>query len=355
MVNALWVRFDGEPLDRLGLGYSSPEYSTSFGSPGGGGCEEAEITLSAKPGYRSTLLYEGAYMEVMLGSSRMFSGIVDSIDRDTWAIHARGLAKEADHVLCLDAVYQTTTIVDVAIFAAVNRGLIPQWKEPNSISAVAYGSSAVSEAPNYLNTLLDGVAEAAGKWWTLWADGIIRLESLPTTPTYHLFPKAIDLPISYEESASDIILRYVDNGTHAGATASWLVPSVRRKELAVDATPLGEIPNAQAGAIAHGIVLQGKPKPGYTASLEVSRWTMLGPNLGPIDPRRVRAGEMVRLHGVSDPVTHEGHHDFVIGRTKLGAGGKTLQIDPMGLITNGSQEDVIAKILAAAWDEKFKG
>lgn len=356
MGNALFVRLDGEPLDKLGLGYSDPVYSTSFGQPGGGGCEEAEFTLSAPLGYRSHLLREGIYMEVLLGSHPVFTGHVDGVDRDTWAVHARGLAKEAANVLCFDSGYQTSTIADTVIDAAYfTRLFLQYWKRPTSISSTPYGGAAVTDAPNYLNTLLDGVSQVAGKWWTIWADNIIRLESVPTVPTYHMMPKSIDLPTSYEESASDIFLRYVDSTTHVAQTASAVTPSPFRKELAVDVTGLGEITNAAAGAHAAGIVAQGKPKPGYTASVEVTKWTLLSDNLGPVDPRRVRAGEMVRLHGVSNPLTNVGHHDFVIGRTKLGAGGKSLVIDPMGLTTNGSQEDVIAKVLAAAWDEKFKG
>lgn len=356
MGNALFVRLDGEPLDRLGIGYSDPIYSTSFGQPGGGGCEEAETTLSAPIGYRSHLLREGAYMEVLLGSYPVFAGIVDGVDRDTWVIHARGLAKEATNILCFDGSYETSTVADTVIDAAkATRLMIQHWRRPTSISSVPYGASAVTDAPNYLNTLLDGVGEAAGKWWTVWADGIVRLESVPTVPTYHMLPNSIDLPTSYEESASDIFLRYFDSTSHVAQTASSLVPSPLRKEFAVDATALGEISNAAAGVYAAGIVAQGKPKPGYTASVEVTKWKILNDNLGPVDARRVRAGEMVRLHGVSNPLTGAGHHDFVIGRTKLGAGGKSLQIDPMGLVTNGSQEDVIAKVLGAAWEEKFKG
>jgi hypothetical protein len=61
---------------------------------------------------------------------------------------------------------------------------------------------------------------------------------------------------------------------------------------------------------------------------------------------------MIRIHGVANDLTREGHHDFILGRARYGGG--TLQIDPMGLVTNGSQEDVVAKILGAAWAQKFQ-
>jgi len=358
MGSSLFVKLNGEYLDRLGLGYSDPTYSSTFGQPGGGGCEEAETTLSAPIGYRSHLLREGAHMEVLLGSYPVFSGTVDSVDRDAWAIHAKGLKMHAATCGSLDGAYQTTTIADDAIVAGYNRGMLPYWILAGSISSTTYGSVDVTDGPNYLSTILDGVASKAGKWWTVWADNIIRLESVPTVPTYHMVPKSIDLPVSYDEYSSDVVLRFFDSTTHVGATNAGSLASAKAvfpKEVFVDATQLGEISNAEAAALVAGIFAQGQALPGYEASVEVSRWKLLNDNLGPVDLRRVRAGEMVRLHGVSNDLTHEGHHDFTIGRANASPGGQTLQLDPMGLVSNGSQEDVIAKVLGAAWDEKFKG
>jgi hypothetical protein len=289
MGNALSVKLDGEYLDTLGLGYSDPVYSGSYGSPGGGGCEEATTTLSAPFGYRHQILREGVDMEVLLGSHPVWTGVVDSIDRDTWEIHGRGIAKMATNIAALDATGNPTTVADTAIDAAVfTRGLlVGRWYRPTSISNTPYGANTETDAPNTLATLLDAVAAAQGKWWTVWADRSIRLEPLPTVPTFHMLPKSVDLPVSYEEYASNIVLRYYDSTTHVAQTVTASDPVAEAaypKEYVTDALALGEITAAEATGYAQGIIDQGKARPGYAASVEVTPWQLLNDNFGPVDP-----------------------------------------------------------------------
>lgn len=346
-------------LDSLGLGYST-QWSDSFGATGGGGCDEATVTLAAPAGYRHPDLRAGKPLTVKNGGYTVFSGQIDDVDVDTWEIHAQGLSRLAADALCLDGSGNTTSIANTAIDQAIAEGYLPGVTRPTSISSTAYSASSSTTDVNTLDTLLDGVAQEAGKWWTIWADGIIRLEAVPTVPYYHLVPKAVDLPVTYEDYASVIKLRYYNSTSHAAATATATdaeAAAFLKKALAVDATDLGEISATRAGNLAAGILAQGRATPGYTASVEASGWQLLNDNFAPVDPATVRAGRLVRLHGrfAAGP-TIAPYVDFTIGRSSHDTTEpSTVTLDPMNLTTNGAQEDVIAMVLGAAWDQKFGG
>jgi len=353
----LTVRLGDTWVDELGVGYSLPEWSTSFGASAGG-CDESSVTLVIPPNYRHQALKMGARYRVYSGGSVAFQGRIDEIDRLAGTIHAVGLGRQATTTLCYASndTGAPTGVADTAVDTGIARGALAYCSRPTTIRSTAVGGDDSLNKPSYVSELLDAAQEAAGKFWTVWEDGVFRLESLPTVPSYFLFPESVDLPISYDEYASDIQLRYIHTtGVFASVfDGDPIASAAYRKEAAVDATALGEISTPEAVAHVQGILAQGKSKPGYTASVETTRWLLLGRNLQPVDLRRVRAGQLVRSFGVSliggvaSPWV-----DWTIGRTKYVGGQDSIIIDPVGLVSNGSQEDVIAKVLSAAWEKKF--
>ena len=320
-----------------------------------GGNFEVSWTLELPVGYTHPALRRGASVQVLDGGLVVWSGLLSQPDRSTWECVATGLSREAESgssniaYMALDGSGNSTSIPDVAIDAAIARGL--PWVRRDSFSATAYTDNADNSEPlRSLGDLLDLVATEAGKRWAVWADGAVVLAADPTTPTWHLTPGAADLGYADDEYASTILGRYLRKSdltyqtviiTDADAEAAR-----GHREFSVDLTSLGPITTAKATGIANGILAKGKSRLGWTNGIEAGAWDITTPGGVSADLTLINAGDMIRLHGIWDERLSVPYLDVVIGERRYTVGEQTVQLTPVDYQARtlaSVVEDVVAK------------
>lgn len=326
-----------------------------------GGCAEASWAMDLGPDNTPPALARGALVEIMDGLTRTWVGLLSEPDRgDGWTLNARGLASEAVSYLCIDSNGNPTSIPDTAIDRAILRGL--PWTRPASVSNVRFSVADTTTNLNRLDLLLNAYAESVGKQWAVFADGAVQVAANPTVPTWVLSPGAGVMGVADDDYVSVIYARYVTAvaGTPP-APSAWATTvvadpnAVGRRERALDLTPLGVMTQSRATSLAQARLDQGKARRGWTNGLEAAAtdlWT-----LGGIPARlcRVKAGDMLRIHGVLDA---QGNLDVgvsidvVLGEVKYTDGADTITLNPVGLVDR-DLESVLAT--PAVPEEAFAG
>lgn len=298
-----------------------------------GGCKEASWRMDLAPTFVHSALVPGAMVELRAGSSNVFWGKMTEPDQDDdWTFHALGLAELGRDYLCFDGPGRnSTSIPDVAIDQAIADGL--PWRRTSSLSSVPFAAEE-PDGINKLGDLLDAWATGEGKRWGVGADGVVYAEETPTEPTWHLAPGVGRLGLADDDYASNLYGRYLGAGGYA--TASVEDAASRRKfgyrAAEVDLTPLGLIDNARAEGFLNGMLALGKARQGFTNGVEVARSQLTYPGGGAAYLPFVKAGELVRMHGVLDEQAQvHPHVDWVIGETQYVAGADTITLTPAGL------------------------
>lgn len=276
----------------------------------------------------------GSLVEIFDGGMRIWLGSLNQ-PGTTGEFVASGAWTEARGVYALDGSGNATNTPDTAIDQAISRGAV-SWTRPASLSAAAWGTPG---EPMELDRLLDEAMAGLGKRWYVDADGAVRATTDPTTPTYHV-PQGVagnGLTLAEDAYFSHLIGRFIVSGGtfqtvtvgNADAAARW-----GRKEGLVDLTPMGVITAPTATTqLTNRLALSGA-RMGYAEGLELGHGQITTPGGVPVALTMPRAGEMVRLMGVTDetwptgalPVT-----DIVIAKSTYREGSGVVQLEPMGL------------------------
>ena len=304
-------------------------------------------------------LFERRHLvEIFEGPVRRWVGTLSEPDRESWTLNAQGLARAADHCLCLDAAGgATTSVPNTAIDRGITDGILP-WTRPASISSVAFSNASTTDGLNYLTPLLDGFADEEGKRWGVGADGAVRMTADPTTPTYQTTPGVARLSLADDEYATHLVGRRMVTSTtyqshfrdDTDAADRWGV-----REFGVDLTGLGIITNLRAAAILEGMLAKGKARTGYTNRLEMDRTQLLTAGGVPAHLAAVTAGQMLRLNGFFDEgrsLAGKTYVDIVIGETDYVDGEDVITLAPVGLVDRSLQDVLSATNLAPI---RFKG
>lgn len=326
----------------------APWGSLEWGTKLRGGMDEITFSMDTDANFRHPALRPDVLVEVYDNAQRIGAGLLDEPDVASGSFTARGLYRAAENYLCLTSVGANTSVANTAIDQAIARGL--PWRRIASFSTTPYtgdGSTAGS-APNYLHTLLDGVTDEAGTFWSLDPDGAVVNAPLTTVPSWHLGPGLTDLGLAEDQYASDLFGRFF-NTAAAYQTVVRADADARaafgRREAPVDLTPLGPIAATRAQQILDGLLAKGRARPAFTQSLEVSASQLISAGGVEADLSMVQAGQMVRSHGFFDDIRAldgRTYLDWVIGETKYADGEETITLSPQGLAPRD-----LAAVLAA--------
>lgn len=331
------LRVDGHWLSEIGP-WAPPTYATVAD----GGSDTCEWKMVLPPAFSSSSLRRGRVVEVMLGPIPIWAGLLAQPeyagDDEGWSFHADGHHVSASGFACLTSGGATTSTPDTAIDTAIADGI--GWTRPVSISSASFADQDETASINKLSDLLDAYALSASQRWGVDPYGRVYIAADPTEPDYILVPGAVTrYGLADDEYASGIVLSYLSSTTFLPA-----VVKVSDQAAAdrwgprwhpVDATEYGPMTLSQATDVANGLIADGAPRLGWTDTVEPSRWQLLGAKSGnPACRPLVRAGQMVRVHGVRDD---QGgilpYVDWVIGSTRYDALTDDLSIAPVGLVT----------------------
>lgn len=325
-------------------------WSTGWGNDRPGGCQEASWLMDL-PGDRSfPPLQAGRTVEIYDGPARVWKGYLSEPVRDApWQLHARGAASFAGDYLALDATGAPTTITTTAVTAAINRGF-----PVTGSSGIASGAlAATAVKANRLGDLLDAAATKQADRWAVFADGVLVMAADPTTPKWYLHLADAASGVADDQYITHVYARYVSAVDANGNPTAYGIAVVSddtaaarwgRSEHALDLTSLGLLSSAQAQAHASGVLAQNGARMGFTEPFEATPDNLT--SLGGIPARLslVKAGDMVRVFGVTDPagmVELRGYRDIVIGETQYVDGSDVLTLKPVGMAPR-TLVDVIA-------------
>lgn len=333
------------------------------------GCESASWSMpDLALGVAHPLLRVNTAVDLLLGGVPIWAGVLSEPDYAASTFHARGLAAQADQVAAITATTATdpgatTSNAHTAISAAATRGPLSMWRYSSQLSGVAASKPAdATRELNSLGALLDAVANREAKRWGLDGRREFYWRADPTTPLWALTPGSAVMGRADDDYVSRVYARYATAVDSGGDPTSWAnvvagaspgLPGDR--ERVVDLTTLGVLTSAQASTEATGQYARDGARMGYTNGVEATPLTLTTLGGTPVDVRLVRAGQMVRLHGVATQYGVQrfaAFHDFVIDRISCRDGESLVQITPVGLAARSFGE-VIAK--AATRDEVFAG
>lgn len=333
-------RIDGTWLAEMGEPFGEVAWST-----GERGCKEASWSMALPKGHRPDLLTGLPLVELMVGASCIWAGLLAEADWAEGRFHALGLAAGAERFFALDAGGDATARADVAIDRAIDRGWQVLGRDGWTSTPFVTDADLNRVAP-----LLDGFATEAGTWWMVHGDRIVRLMTAPTDPDYVIAPGIVDLGVADDDYASTILVRYEPTGggfetearTDADAEARF-GPS----EADYDVTSLGPISLAKAQALGDGVLAKGRSRIGWTEPIEVTANDLLTAGGVPASLPLVRSGQMIRVYGVNDDylfLQGRTYLDLLIGETDYAAGAQTVKLAPFGKVAS-SMSEVMEELL----------
>lgn len=276
----------------------------------------------------------GDPVRVMLGPWSLWAGEMQEPNYEDGTYTAQGLSRVGEQFLALGSSGSATSSVRFAVNQAILRG----WRVTRhaSVPDMTLTETGGTDPLNKVAALLDLASDEEGQRWFVNAAAELRFEADPATPTYYLRPGVVRLSPTDGEYASDVYVRYLStDGDFATATASDPEAAARygRVEYPFDATSLGRIAPARASRIATNVLGKARGRLGWAAGVEVSSNDLTTVGGKPADLRLVRAGHMVRVHGLFDDarvLSGQTYLDVVLGQVSREAGAGVASLEPVG-------------------------
>lgn len=306
------------------------------------GCKEASWNFLLPPGDRHPALIRGALVELMDGPSVIWSGVVADIDWKAGAVTCNGIAYEAARYPALDGSGNGSSNPRTVANANLTRG----WQILSVDSSVPNTNfTDEADGSNDQTALFDANADELAQRWHVGPDRILRFAADPTTPTWHIRPKVVDLGVADDDYASAIAVRYQASGS-AYATAlredTDATAKFGYRVFLHDVTGYGIITAAKANAIGDGVLAKGRARLGWTSSIEVTPTELLTSGGVPADLSMVQGGlESIRVHGIYDePQWLDGrtYLDVLIGQSTYTDGEGVIRLDPVGKVAETLEE-----------------
>ena len=299
-----------------------------------GGCWEASWQMQVRQGWSHPAIRRGADVEVRLGAHVLFAGKLTEPDRDSWLMTATGLSREGERFTALATDGTAGRYIGESTENAVAEGLPwDYWPVPLPSHANPVQGEE-SDGTNTVSAMWTAASAAAGWYWGVGPDRIPYARPRPTLPSWRVAPGVVDLGVADDEFATHLVGTYLTPTlTRARVTRGNTLAAERwgRVERPVDLTVRKVMTLAQAEATLDGMLAKIGPRPGYTTGLElgpheITTWGGTRAHLPSI-----RAGQMVRLYGITDDLTGRPYHDIVIGEVRHEAASQMVYIEPLGL------------------------
>lgn len=296
-LDGLWLSSVG-PVDAV-------SFSTRWG-PGACGSDLASCTLAVDRSADPTWLRPRSAVEVHSGDGvRRFGGRLLEVGREyPRPVHARGLARLASDFDAIDASGEPTTNPRTAVTQAIARGL--PWTGATVFPNASLGTDG-TPAVKRLDQVLDDYAVTAGMRWGTDDTGAAFWSADPTTPTWFLDARDLDIGVADDGLFTRVRARYVSSvdGT-TGEPDGWASVTVDDAtgqtlygviEYPMDLTGLGLLTGGTATAYATQ-QLNLVTVPTWLSRVAASSEVLLDANGEPAHLESVRAGQMLRLFNV---------------------------------------------------------
>lgn len=296
-----------------------------------------------------TLDRGGAIVEAFVGGIRRGIGRLAEPAADGQYV-ANGAWSEAAGVYAVDAGGDATVSTNEAIQAAIDRGALT-WTLPPDTAEIVWGEPT---QPLKLLQLLDEATKGAGMRWWIDADGAFRITADPTEPSYVVPQVAAGrgLTLAEDDYYSHLVGTYLGAGPvfatvtvgDDDAAARW-----GYREAPVDLTDMGLIDSTIATSELTGRLELTGARLQFAQQLQAGFGQITTPGGTPVSLASPRAGQMVRLMGITDqsrPAGNRPYTDIVIGRSTYTDGAPTLSLAPVGLAAR-NLEDILVRGAAA--------
>jgi hypothetical protein len=322
----------------------------TFSNATPGGDTACSLSLSVPVGANPPGLGTGRILTTYDGPCPVWSGLLADPQRGApWKISAQGLSSLANNYLALDATGNLTRDPNVAIDAAIARGL--PWTR-NTTLTLPTPSVVVNDA--YLGSLLDAITLAAGLHWQVDSYGAVTMVAQPTTPTWVLTSTNTPGGRTLDNSATDVYVRYLPavsvalpgggSTIVAGPPTSTPAPSnppttaprpYGRKEAVYDSTPGGPVTLSAAQGFGNGALAKIQPPASFSGAVTVLPGDQITLGGQPVRLSTVRAGTVVKMVGIQpDPVygeqTFSTSVQIVIGQWDYAATTGVATLTPLG-------------------------
>ncbi len=311
---SIWLRVGGVAATEIAA-HTAPTWETLAD----GGCGQASwaFALSARSQHQAVRV--GSLVEIMAGPVRVYVGELGEPDRTTWQCHANGLSTPLRRRLALDSVGSATRNLETAIARAINVG----WpgSNPAPVSGTAAGDA--GGQPVTVGVLLDNYAEQTGQRWGVDAFGVLYMRPDPTSPRWISSPDSMVFGVTNEDTPTLLAGRYDTGAGYATAFAG-----TGGTEEAVDLTDRGVLTATAAEAILSGMLVR-RGSVQWTNGATVSREQLTTVGGSPAPLMAVRAGQVVRAHGLGYARVSAPWLDTVIGKTRYTAGDDTIYLEPV--------------------------
>lgn len=325
---SLWLRIGGFAATEIAA-HSAPSWETLAD----GGCGEASWAFALTARSQHQVLRAGSLVEIMAGPVPVYMGVLTEPDRTTWECHATGLSTPLRKRLALDGVGNSTRNLGTAISRVIGAG----WPGSNPIPVDGFAAGDTDGNPVMVGTLLDEYAEQTGQRWGVENFGRVYMRPDPTSPTWLASPDAAVFGVTNEDVPTLLAGRYdVGDGTFATAFAGS-----GGVEETVDLTERGAMSGVAATAVLTGLLTRTGDTQ-WTNGTTLHREQLTTAGGVPANLLTVRAGQMIRAHGLSyGIIMGTPWLDVVIGKTRYTAGEDVVYLEPVNTAPRNLR-DVIA-------------
>lgn len=317
---------DGRPMASIG-----PWFDVEYVNEWLHGCTTA--SWSTTPGVTHSALRQGAPVTLLDAGWPVWKGTLTEPGSDG-QLHAIGLWAQGQNVAAIDADGNATSIPDVAIDAAINRGAV-SWRRPVSLSTTAVITNNDAPADLMLADLLDKWAEGVGKRWGVDGRGEVYASGHPASSSWMVVPGFAPLTPADDEFVTALIGEY-STGADTSSTVRVDDPLAQQqfgvRERVVDLTDRGIIDSAAATTILQAMLDAGASRMGWAQAIEVAPGQLT--TLGGTPGMSVTPGEGVKIVGAYDPswtAVPDNYTDITADKVTRRADG-TVLIEPAGLV-----------------------
>lgn len=325
-MSSTWLRIGGVAGTEIAA-HTPPTWETLAD----GGCGDASFAFALSARSQHQALRTGALVEIMSGPVPVYTGVLSEPDRTTWECHATGLSVPLRKKLALDNSSNATRNLADAIGRAISSG----WpgSNPGPVSGTAAGDT--DGNPVKVGDLLDDYAEQTGQRWGVDGFGRLYMRPDPTSARWIASPDSLVFGVTDEDVPTLLAGRY-DNGT---SYATAFAGSMGVEE-SVDLTNRGVLTAPAAMAILQGMLTRtGTIQWTNGATLTRDQLTTSGGT--PANLLAVRAGQMVRAHGLGYGRLSAPWLDVTIGKTRYTSGDDSIYLEPVNSAPRGFR-DVLA-------------
>lgn len=326
------LRVNGVPLGFAGLPYGD----LSWTDRADGGNFEASWSMELEYGSRPGAMYSGALVEIYLGLSRRWYGLLDVLNWDDGTFTAKGMSRYAESFTTYVSGATNSSTPDTVIDRAITAGWQVARYASFSASPVVVGDD--TEAPNFVGPILDLAALNLGQRWGVWGDGVVQRYAAPAVPTLYLAPGVIDFGQTSEESFSTLVFRFIDSATSLPNVVVRSNGTLPVSESVYDATDQGAMTATVAGTIADNIVGMGVGSQGWTSSVEAASAQLLGSNGHPVELASATAGGLMRAWATDESGIP--FRDVQVGEVKFTVGSDTITLAPTEKVATSLSEVV---------------